>query len=229
MARQPFIPKYRSLERQWALGVGDLARLNPKLAAVIADCVAIWPYIEHDMALGLSGLLNAGGPASLGVFTALKGFRNQRDVIQGAANAVLDTRNQNLVAACLEVLRTAQRFRDDVAHGVWGAINEHPDKLMWVSGADYAIWNAAALVAESGDHSELLAKAFIYEESDLVAQRDMLLATREISFQLAMLCLWRPGRPQTRDLIRDQLSAQPRVRQALDRLAQSRNTKSAPK
>lgn len=229
MARQPFLPKYQSLERLWGLGVGDLARLNPKLATVIADCIAIWPYIEHDMALSLSGLLNSGGPASVGVLTALRGFRAQRDVIQGAASAVLDPPSQNLVAACLTVVWTAQRARDDVAHGVWGAISEHPDKLMWVSGADYAIWNATSLVVGGGDQRELLAKAFIYEESDLVALRDMLLSTREISFQLAMFCLWRPGRPETRELIRDQLLARLPVRNALDRLSQIRNTRSSPK
>lgn len=214
MGRQPFLPKFSGY-RGYGLNPGELAEKRPLLAQIIGDCTAIWPYIEHDLALALSGLLNAKSPAALGVFTALRGFRTQKEVIEGAARVALSEDEQKLVSACLTVIWTAQKARDDIAHGLWGVMNSEEDMLMWISGADYGPWNAAAIAAGGGDHGELLTKCFVYSKSDLLAARDELLEARQISFDMAMLCLWEPRRPDTRALLCEKLMSRPRVMLAL--------------
>ncbi len=214
MARQPFLPKFSGYTGGYGLTPGELAAKRPLLAQIIGDCTAIWPYIEHDMALALSGLLNAKSPAALGVFIALRGFRTQKEVIEGAARVALSDNEQRLLSACLTVIWTAQKARDDIAHGLWGVLDSEVDTLMWISGADYGPWNAASLAAGGAGHGELLKKCFVYTKQDLLAARDELLEAREISFEMALLCLWEPGRPDTRAILSEKLMSRPRVKLA---------------
>ncbi|WP_296817649.1 hypothetical protein [Brevundimonas sp.] len=177
------------------------------------------------MSIALAGLLDTKSPAALGVFAALRGFRSQRDVLEGAAKAVLNADEVDLIAACLSAIWTAQRARDDIAHGLWGVLLEEPDLLLWIANADYAVWNAAAIAAGGGgdEHAELAKKLFVYTKRDLLMARDALMAARNVSFEMSMYCQWRPGRPQTREAIRDQLLKRPLVRQALDHLIAARS------
>lgn len=222
MSRKPFLPTYRGCS--WSIGYQTLRFANPELASKVAQVIAIWAHAEHNLAITLGCLLKAESDAALGVFAALRGFRSQEDVIIGAATAVLDEAEVDLVRACLAAIKTGRRTRDDFAHGIWGQTGGQTGMgsdgpLIWLEAKHFAPWNTRAILNNGATsmHPELEPHLFVYTREDLDAAIAVLETSFNISFHMALYCAWNPGRAgETRETLSDRLKAEPLVRQALN-------------
>lgn len=202
-----------------------VAHARPDLMRLVAEAITIWPFIEHQMAMILGLLLGSNTEASLAVFSTLRTGRNQRDAITAAAEAILNERDQELMAAALSVFRTAEKARSDLAHAHWGVIEEDKDVLVWTETKHHAPWNTAVLASEQRgqprpSHDDLARHFFVYTKVDLEEAIDLLKRVWRISFDLVRYV--RLGDP-AREQAYGPLSAEPLLRSALDHLQKGKN------
>lgn len=225
MARKPFLPTYKG--QNWSIGMGVI-RQRPDMLLLIADAITMWPFIEHYMAMSLGLLLGSNTEAALAVFATLRTGRNQRDAITAAAEARLNTGDQELVAACLSAFRTAEKIRNDLAHGNWGVLGSIPTALIWVEAKHHAPWNTAVItnVEAPPTHGDLEKHFYVYTDADLREQIAKLEEAMAIARNLFEFFKRGPD-SSLADPLRELLSSAPPVRQALDRLAQQKSTRPA--
>jgi len=209
MPRKKFLPTYEGCS--WGLGIDSLA-MRPELAGLIGRAVAAWPYIENDLGLLLGGILQARNPRVLSAFFAIRASRSQREIIIAAADSEWSEDDLKLLNVSLKKIGDAESERNDLAHGVWGVIEDRNDELIWIHGKHLGPWNAIHVTNENKiehrpKHIDMLANAYVYGKDDIENSIDKIVKARTISFKIAELALWKPGRPSSQAEIRDQLRA----------------------
>ena len=142
MQRKPFLPQFKM--EAWALGPNVINKRSEFIAA-IGKCLALWPFVEHQMTLLLGVLMKAENNATVAVFNALRTGRAQRDALNAAAVTTLDPPMLRLFEAVLSVLQSTSDDRAAVAHGHWGVLVNHADKLLWVESKFHSPWNTLVL------------------------------------------------------------------------------------
>src|ERR1700730_14695695 len=146
-------------------------------SAIISHIITKWSYIETEMAVVLGLLMKTDSAAMLSVFQILRRSSAQRDAISQAASTSLETHQQELLSALLNVHRTIEADRNDLVHGLLGQCNEIEDGILWLQATDQMIIRLRfhlepgfALAPEFQD--ELAQKTFLYRKSDLERIRD---------------------------------------------------------
>lgn len=179
------------------------------------------------MALILAALLKAETDAALAVFSTLRAGRVQRDAINAAAEVTREERDQVLISAVLDVIRTAEKMRDDVAHGNWGLLSGQDDALIWVESKFHGPWNAGTMLkkfdAGRSTHDQLAEHMFVYTKADLEEIRARIESVWNIAFDLTLYLAWTPERPDDPAVRYKRLNADPLVREALARQSGRRN------
>jgi hypothetical protein len=173
--RQPF-SKVIPIKRGTRLGFGikaierrsDLAHL----AAIVSQCLIMWPYVESEMAIVLGILLKANTAGILAVFQILRRSSNQRDALSEAARFTLDHKGQELLAAILIAHKSVEAERNAFAHGHLGACNHLKDGLVWMDVPNFIIFRVELHLkmpyAENFElNSKLASMAFVYRKDDL--------------------------------------------------------------
>jgi hypothetical protein len=222
MARKPFWPQYQS-EKGWSLGMGAIWA-RPELATIVGDCLTRWPYVEIDLAVLLAKLLGSQSDPAMAMFATMRGYRNQEDAIEAAAAVTLTEQDADLVKSLLRVVRTASRARDDLAHGLWGFVPPVPDILIWIDAKHTAPWSAASVWADiKPAHEELARHFFVYTKDDLLEAKILIDEANDLTIKTS---LYLASTDRTERAQRySELSAQPHIREALDRLTQLKNRK----
>jgi hypothetical protein len=239
MPRRPFLSKYRGTP--WKLGI-ELA--SEKMLAQIGSCVARWAFVEHNLALCLGFMLGSDSPAALSLFSALRQGRNQHRALTEAAEALeFSQHDLDIIEASLQFIRSAEKARNELAHGEWGTIaisaercfEMRPDALIWIEQKHVTPWNTQALLSELGTEFErpevrvLERRLFVYEEADLAEVRDLIERAFRVSLELVMFI--KAISPQgygEPDGPRALLCSEPQILEALNRLFESRNSQKAP-
>ena len=172
MPRQPYM-SLSSLKKGTEINVGQGAiGQRPNLEKLIGDCIMAWPHVEAEMALFLGQLIGTDNPASLTVFQVLRRSSSQREAISEAAKVILDTKDQELISAILNVHKAIEAERNALVHGHFGTSSDIMDGILWMNAADYIsirmILSQNAARPEIGEEKlKLLSRVWVYKDKDL--------------------------------------------------------------
>jgi hypothetical protein len=177
MSRQPFskvIPITLGISLRFGIKAVEQRSDLDALAAVIGQCLMMWPYVESEMAIVLGILLKADTAGTLAVFQILRRSSNQRDALSEAAKYTLDERGQELLAAILTVHKSVEAERNALAHGHLGACEQLRDALVWVDAPGFILFRVELHLktpyAEAFEmNAKLASMAFVYRKPDLDA------------------------------------------------------------
>jgi hypothetical protein len=223
MSRQPFKRYYADNPGgQFEIGSKECAAQRPKLLALIGHCLITWQNIEAEMALLLGQLLGATNAAAMAVFQKVRQSNRQRETILEAAKAVLtEAAYQELLTAILNVHRSVEKERNDLAHGHWGIYDKMPDGILWMETANYINFKAD-IVLKKDRHfdddkgNKFRACLWYYKASDLQAILGDIDDMGWIWSEF-IRCLQDPG-PPTRAARYRELCQRPRIAQELEKL-----------
>ena len=210
----------------WGLGI-DSATAQPEMLRLIGRCVTMWPYIEHDLAVCLGVLLRSNTDASVAVFTALRSSRVQQDAIESAAEAILNQNDFILIRACMKVVATTERMRNNVVHGQWGNASNVTDGLIWLAAKHHGPHNARALLDVEyfidQQHRPIEKRMLVYTEQDLHELISRIAKTREITFLMIIMLRAYDALADEAERLRNALYQEPLVGEALSHLSQDRS------
>jgi len=171
MSRQPFAP-IRQRNPGGEIKVGNTAlEQYPKLEELIGRCVMAWPPAEAEMALFLGYLLGANNnAAALAVFQSLRRSSAQRDAISEAAKVTINSTDQELLAAALNVHKSIEAERNAISHGHFGTYSKLPNALLWMTTNDYVELKATLSLVRATFTPELAKKSYarmyVYKADD---------------------------------------------------------------
>jgi hypothetical protein len=118
---------------------------NPKLAAMVMECIATWSETEVLLGAFLAALLKLESAyAVVRMYLRLNSADARRSVIDAAAHAMLNDDDYKLFSVTTKALKAARNRRNDFAHGVWGMTTELPDALLWASADDRLAYDVIA-------------------------------------------------------------------------------------
>lgn len=226
MARQPLPRKYH--RGPWSLGASQLDKRPAHLAA-IGSVITRWTDVETEMALVLRLLLGTRSEAAVALYTSLRQQRSRTETIATVASSILDSDEQELLAAILIVYGQTESARNDIAHGCYGSCDDIEDGIIWLPTKDNAnwtvsVWHKDEAGSRSGDeHAELAKKMLVYKLSDLKAVVSEIDDTWKLVFNLISYLQTRSLGPDLKRAERfHRLRSEPRVSKAL---AQMRDRK----
>lgn len=202
------------------VGPGALAE-RPRLAALVAQCAAMWSEIELQMSLTLGAILHASGAGAVAVFLSLRNARAQRDALSAAAHATLSGEALAAFDALLVVHKSLDGERNDLVHGLYGTSNDMPEVVLWIAQDVCANWLISVYEAEyrggykEHPHIGLRANLFYYREKDLEETLSRLTELQRAAF--LMHGYLQPRDPKPSDELLRELCSLPQIREALDR------------
>ena len=197
----------------------DCLAARPELAAVIARCMATWSQIDVELSLTLAGILGTRTDAAVAVYLSIKAANTQRDALRNAALTSLggdELRAFNAVMSLYEVLT---KDRNNIAHGIFGVMPDHPRSLIWISSSKHAAWLTRAnqrawnLEFDPDPHSHLMQELFIYTLDDLLEIKNRFVELFNTTTQLQLLLAPVPNLPK--EPILRKLLAMPHLRDYL--------------
>lgn len=221
MSRQPFFPL---LERhrggKLEIGTHTIGR-RPELEAIIGHCLTVWPTVEAELALTLAQLLGAENDAVLAVFQTIRRSTAQREAVQAAAEATLESADLELLTAMLDVHKSIETERNFLAHGHLGTYSLLPEIIVCATTRAYvrvkAKVNLANVKRVGPVYQEFLDDVFVYRKEDLEAVRDGALYCGNMWVDAIR---WLRARIPQRDELYRQLCGQSRIAQALATIRQ---------
>ena len=195
MPRKPLPPDSRSV---WSLGPKDIEN-RPKHLMLIARILTLWPYVDLQLGIILGLLLGTDPESTVAIFSLVRQFRTQRDMILAAAESrKLSPEDFETLEATLIEVGAASKERDALAHGQWGLTPKLPDAVLWVETKHAASWTMEMLVRESAgrkrtgtEHAQLAEKMFIYDLKDLRAVYEQVDDVWRIAFEVSVYIRWK--------------------------------------
>jgi hypothetical protein len=128
MARKKLRPPYPGI----FMGSATALRKRPALAAEIAVVIGTWAEVEHMLGVLLADMLGKDTELGLAIFFALRSEGPQQEVIRAAAAKKLPLEIASMIDSFMRSLRDRAGARNDLAHGIWGTHEKHPDELLWM-------------------------------------------------------------------------------------------------
>jgi hypothetical protein len=98
----------------------------PNITAVAAGILAGWTVTEARLGQMFGTLIGAKQPVTMSMYSAVRSFEVQRDLIKAACTELMPQRYAMLAAACLDVVYKVSGTRHRLAHWVWG-MSTDPD------------------------------------------------------------------------------------------------------
>ena len=171
MPRQPYL-RVVPHQRGAKIDIGThVLRQRPELQNLIGDCLLSWPFVEAEMAVLLGQLLGAENQAAMAVFQSMRRSQSQREAISEAARYALESQDQELLNAILNVHKSIEAERNALAHGHFGTSTKLPDDLIWQTTNDYLTFRAYTALRRSSwndeIHQQLLESIWVYRLNDL--------------------------------------------------------------
>lgn len=116
----------------------DCLAARPELASVLARCMATWSQIEVELSLTLAAILDTRTDAGVAVYLSIKTANTQRDALRNAALATLGGDELRAFNAVMSLHNALTPERNNLAHGIFGVMPDHPQSLIWISSAKHA-------------------------------------------------------------------------------------------
>lgn len=199
---------------------------RPDMSALIARCLTLWSQIEVEMSLILAALLDTRSDAAVAVYLSIQNARSQRDALNSAANVRLAGRDLALFKAVMNIHKSSNGERNDLAHGIFGIVSDTNDELIWCPSTKFAAWITRAnqkvwnLENDPDPHAPLRNELFIYTKVDLEQMFNRFSFVFDVVTRLHMALSPIQG---SADFGRNWLLAQPQILAELGRVAQNSN------
>jgi hypothetical protein len=110
--------------------------------------MTLWPDVMHQLAMLSGMLLGVKSEAAVAVFATFRNARVRHDAILAAAEFALNARDLELLNAILTVIASAEKERDNLAHGCYGVSTAIEDGILWVETRHVGPWNVSMLLKE---------------------------------------------------------------------------------
>jgi hypothetical protein len=171
----------------------DCLAARPELASVIARCMATWSQIEVELSLTLAAILDTRTDAGVAVYLSIKAANTQRDALRNAALTTLGGDELRAFNAVMSLHNALTPERNNLAHGIFGVMPDHPQSLIWLSSAKHAAWLTRAnqrawnLEFDPDPHSPLRKELFIYTLDDLLEIKNRFVELFNTTTQLQLL------------------------------------------
>jgi hypothetical protein len=164
-ARQELANKYKGASATF--GPLMLER-RPECAIIIARAISTWSYLETRLALLLTDFLKIETKQGLAVFLSIQSGRTQFDVLNAAAEVVLNPRDLEVFRALMNIKTAYEKARNDLVHGLFGYSPAVKDGVVWTAQKNLtsqtsSVWHALRTDAQP----TTTADAFVYEAADL--------------------------------------------------------------
>jgi hypothetical protein len=202
--------------------VSDAMVQRPKLAVLVAETIATWAQLECSLGVILAVILETEAQTGLAMFLSLTSSNNQMAIVSSAAKAKLTIADEELFSAIMKLVRTAAKDRHRFAHWCWAYTSRLPEALLLLDPADQAPWLANLL----GYHDVFTdidrSKIFVLREQDA---REAFNQVERAGYWLGqLLALFVQKDRQKRAELRQTLSSEPPILEALSRLRQERKS-----
>jgi hypothetical protein len=222
--RQPISSRYsRAKPRFFKESVEE----QPTCAVIMARCVVLWSRIEAELAFLLAGLLKINSEPAAAMFLAIQNSRTQQDVLIAVAEIVLTASDLELLHAIMSSVRSVEKERNDLVHGIYGGSLLVENGLLWIAKKDYVKHHVALRASRFRNISEneIQKLTFVYEAEDLetIAQKLEQLYNLIVSFQGYL----RQRKGRSRSELYRQLCAELHIRE--ERSPNSERQKNNPK
>lgn len=207
------------------------SRHRPALALAAMTVVAEWSILESAMNGLFAHLLGSNPAPAAAIFSTIRSQSGQRDAMRAVIPTALPSdESRNIVFSMLDVYESASGLRNRAAHWVWGHSAQLPDAVLL--GCPTALAAYRARLAEFSNQMlqgceaapPELDRRRIYsytlrdfEESSTRIQRAMLLAVMVTQ----ALMHFAHAQPEGEARL-NQLSNEPEIRAAMDRLNKDR-------
>jgi hypothetical protein len=186
---------------------------RPELASIIARCLATWSQVDVELSLTLAAILDSRTDAGVAVYLSIRGANAQRDALRSAASTSLSGDHLRVFNAVMLLHQVLVRDRNDLAHGIFGVMPEHPECLIWIPSAKHAAWLTRAnqrgwsLEFDPDPHEPLRKELFVYTLADLLELKTQFVELFNTTTQLQLLLAPVPNLPKAPIL--SQLLARP--------------------
>jgi hypothetical protein len=132
MARQPFSTRFPNSKANFG---PELFGSRPRAAMLIAQCIAGWTEVEIQTARLLAQLLHAKSEPVIALYLTLANERAKREALYAIADFVLED-ERDLFDAIMTAKGAVAKERHDLAHGIFGATDQDPTGVLWISTKD---------------------------------------------------------------------------------------------
>jgi hypothetical protein len=175
---------------------------RPELASVIARCLATWSQVEVELSLTLAAILDSRTDAGVAIYLSIRASSAQRDALRSAALTSLVGDQLRAFNAVMSLRQSLVSDRNDLAHGIFGVMPDHPKSLIWIPSAKHAAWLTRAnqrawnLEFDPDPHSPLRKELFIYTPDDLLELKTKFVELFNTTTQLQLLLAPIPHLPK---------------------------------
>jgi hypothetical protein len=193
--------------------IGDFPlQRHPEMALLIAEVISTWATVEAFMLDMFVDMMGGDSNNAAIVFLALEAQSAKSAAIQAIARKVLSPDNQKLLSAILAPVKSGQKERDKVAHGVWGDSPQINDGVLLSDPRD----------KYNGQSRYLNIFVYKFEDFDAIRRKNQRLSSFGMSFHYIIT-----GHITNKDGdIFHRLCSEPEIREKLDR--QASRERSAP-
>lgn len=184
MPRKPYLSlvgrKRRTGTEKINIG-GDAFNKRPDLQRIVGACLMSWPFLEMELALLLGKLLGSPNEAAIAVFQIIRRSSTQRDAILEAGRHSLNSEDQELLSAVMNMVGAVEAERNALAHGHFGISNLLPKDLVWQNTVDYIAHQTNVILRgqtewNNDKHEAIVRNLFVYTKKDLeIIREDMIL------------------------------------------------------
>ena len=115
----------------------------PEYGSHVAAVIAGWSLVEAQLGRTFAALIGAKQPVTMSMYSAVRSFEVQKNLLEAAVNDMLPKRNAIFFRAALTVINRAAIHRHRFAHWIWGASADPAlTGLLLVEPKDF--WNVTA-------------------------------------------------------------------------------------
>ena len=116
---------------------------RPLLAALVAEVIALWSYVEGNIAKGLSAMMGGKAAAVIAMYNSVVSFSARQRMVLQAAKSDLDDHHHRMLRAVLKVTDRSE-LRNSFAHDIWGNLEKLPTALLLIESKEMATRFGAA-------------------------------------------------------------------------------------
>jgi hypothetical protein len=174
MPRKPYLSLVgrRRGKGDEAVRIGtEAAHERPELQRIIGGCLMSWPFVETELALLLGRLLGSPNEAAIAVFQLIRRSTTQRDAILEAGRYTLNSDDQELLIAVMNLVKPVEAERNALAHGHFGVSSLLPKDLLWQDTVDYLAHRTNVTLRgqlgwDKDKHDSIMKTFFVYTKAD---------------------------------------------------------------
>jgi len=209
---------------------------RPKLSPYVAVVITSWSYCDAAYVSMLTHFLHTDFRMVHEMLYALRSTDARRQVIQAAAEEVLDDKDVQLFNAVKKCTIASRAKRNDFAHKFWGISPQLPEALLLCSpkiSTEYDIYMKIALSGNAERTNKEMSRfrrhfdqIYVYRENDLARESD----SAAMAYKLINTLLEYFSVPDIgeRDQARIELLAEPQIQDYFANLSQKNSLESHP-